>query len=785
MSFKEITTALGSADQILGVSHSGGSLEYKTIAAGSGITVTPTAGTLTIAASATGGSVKPVTAGYYNFPDYGGQTLAGICPGAGSDNAVYTAEAANTSGVAGGIWRTTYDGITSRIATFGVAGTPGYVNFANYGGQSSCGICQGGPNDNAIYIAEGANPAAGGQPGGLWRITSNGAGTKIATFAAAGTAVPGGMCLGPDNNIWVMDNSILGSGQRGIYRVTPQGVVTSFYSNTFFSSSLSGAAICAGPDGNIWIVAGGNVFVISVNGTFLATYTSATTNLAGSSNITSIVAGPDGNLWVTNAQNAQVIKLTTAGVGTALPVTGMGYYKAPICVGSDGRLWFADGAPGSTAGIWALTTSGSLTNYAVTAGAYVGSITSGPDGNLWVASGYLSAITKVTTAGVATSMNNISGVTSGFYGCSSKGQLWFVTNTTNTTTNCFNYSFVNFATNSICTGPDGNIWATDNSNYQGRGVWKVTPQGVSTLFSSNTFFANSLASATMCAGGDGNLWVQASGNLYVVSTAGAFLNTYVAATTNISGTTNFNAMVAGPDGNVWVSNAYGQQIVKVTPSGVGTTYALTSITSSANNPICVGPDGNLWVVDSAGTTGMWSITTSGTVTNYPNGVAGTSITAGPDGNLWVVDGATNTIYQITTAGIATAQSNATGTHSGAQFVCNSDGQLWFATPDVASTSVYLSTRTFTAAGQALINFGYTSEDVNAKATIPCSWVQSTSIFSVTPSGIATYDHDPDDYTIENISAYVTNIVPGVSFDVIGVAPNGTWGAYLINIIGVA
>jgi hypothetical protein len=52
--------APGSADQVLGVATAGG-LEYKTIAAGSGITITPTAGTITIAATGGGGFTNPMT----------------------------------------------------------------------------------------------------------------------------------------------------------------------------------------------------------------------------------------------------------------------------------------------------------------------------------------------------------------------------------------------------------------------------------------------------------------------------------------------------------------------------------------------------------------------------------------------------------------------------------------------------------------------------------------------------------------------------------------------------
>ena len=50
-------TAVGSADQLLGVGHSGGALEYKTLTAGPNVTITPAAGSITIAASGGGGGL--------------------------------------------------------------------------------------------------------------------------------------------------------------------------------------------------------------------------------------------------------------------------------------------------------------------------------------------------------------------------------------------------------------------------------------------------------------------------------------------------------------------------------------------------------------------------------------------------------------------------------------------------------------------------------------------------------------------------------------------------------
>ena len=84
-------------------------------------------------------------------------------------------------------------------------------------------------------------------------------------------------------------------------------------------------------------------------------------------------------------------------------------------------------------------------------------------------------------------------------------------------------------------------------------------------------------------------------------------------------------------------------------------------------------------------------------------------------------------------------------------------------------------------GQATVDFGpITTEDSIATVTVSTASVTTTSIIQVSPAGVATADHDPDDYQWDNISAYVSNIINGISFDIIGVAPNGSWGDYKFN-----
>jgi hypothetical protein len=121
--------------------------------------------------------------------------------------------------------------------------------------------------------------------------------------------------------------------------------------------------------------------------------------------------------------------------------------------------------------------------------------------------------------------------------------------------------------------------------------------------------------------------------------------------------------------------------------------------------------------------------------------------------------------------VGIADHSATGTPSATTFL---RGDNTWATPSGGGGGS-------TVSGQATVNFGaVTQEDSYAVVTVANTSALTASIISVTPSGVATTDHDPDDYQWDNISGYVSNIINGVSFDIIGVAPNGSWGQYKFN-----
>lgn len=86
---------------------------------------------------------------------------------------------------------------------------------------------------------------------------------------------------------------------------------------------------------------------------------------------------------------------------------------------------------------------------------------------------------------------------------------------------------------------------------------------------------------------------------------------------------------------------------------------------------------------------------------------------------------------------------------------------------------------------AEVNFGFPAggEDFIATTTVPVNWVASGAALFCTPAAMSSADHDPEDAAVEGISAYVSTIRAGVSFDIVATAPRGTWGRYKITVVG--
>jgi hypothetical protein len=85
---------------------------------------------------------------------------------------------------------------------------------------------------------------------------------------------------------------------------------------------------------------------------------------------------------------------------------------------------------------------------------------------------------------------------------------------------------------------------------------------------------------------------------------------------------------------------------------------------------------------------------------------------------------------------------------------------------------------------AVVDFGTSTEGEVVTVTVPALWVTAASALLATVRGFSP-DHpaDQDDVGVEGMAAVAFNIVPGVSFDVLCSALNGTWGKYNVEILG--
>jgi streptogramin lyase len=284
-------------------------------------------------------------------------------------------------------------------------------------------------------ITEYAPPAIGpagivtGADGNLWfteagddaisSIKSDGTGYTTTGPLGGGFVTPIGIALGPDGNVWFgdCDTNLVG-------KITTSGALTTYSSQT----GTGIQTLTAGLDGNIWFsecfgAPGGYVGAIN-------TTTSALNEISveNSGNPYPVALGPDGGIWYGDFGNFVIGHIVSGSSSSFTPLTA----NAPTAMtaGSDGAIWFTE-----SQWIGRMTTSGSLTNYNLTA--LVGGspntnfITAGPDGALWFADGGNNAIGRITTAGIVTEYpvtspgSNPVGITVG-----PDGNIWFTENAT-------------------------------------------------------------------------------------------------------------------------------------------------------------------------------------------------------------------------------------------------------------------------------------------------------------------------------------------------------------------
>jgi streptogramin lyase len=238
----------------------------------------------------------------------------------------------------------------------------------------------------------------------------------------------------------------------------------------------------------------------------------------------------------------------------------------------------------------------------------------------------------------------------------------------------------------ITTGPDGNLWFTENvANRIGR----ETPGGSLSEFA---LPANVISPGAITPGSDGNIWFTA-----VQEAADESVESPVLGKITTAGMVSIDSLpaadyepltglAAGPDGALWFTGLTGT-VGRMTTAGVESEFPVPEVPPPSNSPagtgnvqpdplaITAGSDGKLWIISD--NSRIWSVTTAGVFTGYQvAGLGGeAAITTGPDGALWFT-GLGENLGRITTAGVESKLA-ITGFTPGSAIVTGPDGNLWF------------------------------------------------------------------------------------------------------------
>jgi streptogramin lyase len=224
----------------------------------------------------------------------------------------------------------------------------------------------------------------------------------------------------------------------------------------------------------------------------------------------------------------------------------------------------------------------------------------------------------------------------------------------------------------IVTGPDGNLWFPEAKADK---IGRITPDGVVTEFGTGITAGSSPEGIAV--GPDGRLWFTENDGDRIgrITTSGQITEF----STNITPNCRPFGITAGPDGNLWFCEDNADKIGRITTTGTITEFSTGITAGSTPSRITTGPDGNLWFTEFNGAR-IARITLSGSVKEFSAGIAAGSfpggITAGPDGNLWFCELGSGVIGHISTTGVVTPVVTVSSTNEPNVITPGPDGNLW-------------------------------------------------------------------------------------------------------------
>lgn len=246
--------------------------------------------------------------------------------------------------------------------------------------------------------------------------------------------------------------------------------------------------------------------------------------------------------------------------------------------------------------------------------------------------------------------------------------------------------------NAIASGPDGNMWFTNNANNS---IGRITPSGKVTYFEVPTDpdLPSGPGLFSIAAGPDGNMWFTGFySNVVGKVTPAGRVTTYPVP---IDGALPLG-ITAGPDGHVWFTLDFANGIGRVTPEGKVRLFSTDGRPIVAGDPSCTmcgyditaGPLGSLWfTLPGAGLVGR--MTTDGAVSTFrvptatdpsPDNLVPVlgAITAGADGNLWITQPADGKVTRMTPKGAVTDIDLPSAASDPVSITPGPDASLWLA-----------------------------------------------------------------------------------------------------------
>ena len=528
----------------------------------------------------------------------GAQPVAGLAQAADGNFYGTTPDngAGNILGGYGTVFKLGTNGVLSTLYIFG-------DNNPN-GATPAAGLAQG--MDGSFYGTTAYGGTNHGSFGTVFKLATNGTHTVLASFNGTNGAYPeAGLVLGADGNLYGTTayggtNDTSNGGDGTVFKITTNGLLTvlASFSGTNGANPLAGLA--QGPDGNFYgttqnggtnhVANGGDgtIFKITTNGILTRLTSFNTTN--GANPVAGLTLGPDGNFYGTTAYGG-TNDVASGGDGTLFRVTTNGTLTrlisfngtnganplAGLALGTNGILYgtaSAGGAAGSGT-VFNVTTNGALaTLYSFTGGddgaSPAAGLALGADGNFYGTTSSHGTAFQITPDGAFTALYSFTGESDGaqpagglaegaaghFYGATQIGaasgagtlfQLFvdpfpsIATQPADLTT--FTGTTANFAVSALGAAPLNYRWQRTSTNLTDHG--NISGSATSTLTLSNVSLADAAGYSVIISNAVGVV-TSTVATLTVISPFPPTVSTEAATAVGINSAT-LNASV-NPDG---------------------------------------------------------------------------------------------------------------------------------------------------------------------------------------------------------------------------------------------